>query len=421
MAPVSGHRRRMRVEQLQTSADVFFLLMGAILVFAMHGGFAFLEVGTVRHKNQVNALCKILVDFAISTLAYFFIGYWVAYGVNFMIGAEALSGGADNAAGPGLSLVKFFFLATFAAAVPAIISGGIAERAGFWPQCVATGLVVGLCYPVFEGIVWNKNFGLQEGFFKARFGYEFHDFAGSIVVHAVGGWIALAAVWKLGPRLGRYGKGRAPGIPPSSIPWLAMGSWMLCVGWFGFNVMSAQSLKTASGLVAMNSLMAMCGGILAALIAGRNDPGFVHNGALAGLVAVCAGSDVMHPVGSLVVGAVAGVIFVQMFQIVTNTWEIDDVLGVWPLHGLCGLWGGIACGIFGLKSFGGVGGVSFPVQLIGSLMGAGFGLIAGAIVYSAVEAAMGLRLSADDERQGADIAIHKIGANPETEVRGGRV
>ncbi len=409
------------MEQLQTSADVFFLLMGAILVFAMHGGFAFLEVGTVRHKNQVNALCKILVDFAISTLAYFFIGYWVAYGVTFMIGAEALSGGADNAAGPGLSLVKFFFLATFAAAVPAIISGGIAERAGFWPQCVATGLVVGLCYPVFEGIVWNKNFGLQEGFFKARLGYEFHDFAGSIVVHAVGGWIALAAVWKLGPRLGRYGKGRAPGIPPSSIPWLAMGSWMLCVGWFGFNVMSAQTLKAASGLVAMNSLMAMCGGILAALIAGRNDPGFVHNGALAGLVAVCAGSDVMHPVGSLVVGAVAGVIFVQMFQIVTNRWEIDDVLGVWPLHGLCGLWGGIACGIFGLKSFGGVGGVSFPVQLIGSLMGAGFGLVAGAVVYSLVEAVMGLRLSADDERQGADIAIHNIGANPEAEVRGGRV
>ncbi len=408
------------MEQLQTSADVFFLLMGAILVFAMHGGFAFLEVGTVRHKNQVNALCKIMVDFAISTLCYFFVGYWIAYGITFMTGAEALSGGADGAAGSGINLVKFFFLATFAAAVPAIISGGIAERASFWPQCVATGLVVGIFYPLFEGIVWNKNFGIQEGFFKARFGAEFHDFAGSIVVHAVGGFTALAAVWKLGPRIGRYGRGRSIGIPPSSIPWLAMGSWMLCIGWFGFNVMSAQTLKTASGLVAMNSLMAMCGGILAALIAGRNDPGFVHNGALAGLVAVCAGSDVMHPIGSLIVGAVAGVIFVEMFKIATNKWEIDDVLGVWPLHGLCGLWGGIACGIFGLKSFGGVGGVSFPVQLMGSLMGAAFGLISGAIVYTFVHAAMGFRLSPDDERQGADLAVHKIGANPEDEVRGGR-
>jgi Amt family ammonium transporter len=409
------------MEQLQIGADVFFLLVGAILVFAMHGGFAFLEVGTVRHKNQVNALCKIIVDFAISTISYFFIGYWIAYGITFMTGAEALSGGADSAAGPGLNLVRFFFLATFAAAVPAIVSGGIAERAAFIPQCAATALIVGLFYPFFEGIVWNKNFGLQEGVFKVRFGAEFHDFAGSIVVHAFGGWIALAAVWRLGARVGRYAKGRAPGIPPSSIPWLAMGSWLLCIGWFGFNVMSAQTLKTVSGLVAMNSLMAMCGGIIAAMVAGRNDPGFVHNGALAGLVAVCAGSDVMHPIGSLIVGGVAGVIFVEMFKLTTNQWQIDDVLGVWPLHGLCGLWGGVACGIFGLKAFGGVGGVSFPVQLIGSVMGAAAGLIAGAIVYTLVDLAMGFRMSPDDERQGADLSVHKIGANPEDDVRGGRV
>ncbi|MGH8735630.1 MAG: YceI family protein, partial [Burkholderiales bacterium] len=209
----------------------------------------------------------------------------------------------------GLTLVKFFFLCTFAAAVPAIVSGGIAERAKFSSQCVATALIVGLAYPFFEGIVWNKNYGLQEGFFKGVLGEEFHDFAGSIVVHAVGGWIGFAAVRQLGPRLGRYDKGRAVGIPPSSIPWLAMGSWLLWVGWFGFNVMSAQSLKAVSGLVAMNSLMAMCGGIIAALIAGDGDPGFIHNGALAGLVAVCAGSDVMHPIGSLFVGGVAGAAF----------------------------------------------------------------------------------------------------------------
>ena len=409
------------MEQLQTSADVFFLLMGAILVFAMHGGFAFLEVGTVRHKNQVNALCKIIVDFAISTIAYFFIGYWIAYGVQFFASAEAISGGAKGFDGQGLSLVKFFFLVTFAAAVPAIVSGGIAERARFLPQCVATGLIVGLCYPIFEGIVWNKNLGLQEGFFAARLGAEFKDFAGSIVVHAFGGWAALAAIWRLGPRTGRYAKGRSVATPPSSIPWLAMGSWLLCIGWFGFNVMSAQTLKSVSGLVAINSLMAMCGGIIAALFAGRNDPGFVHNGALAGLVAVCAGSDVMHPIGSLFVGAVAGVIFVQMFQVVTNDWQIDDVLGVWPLHGLCGLWGGIACGIFGLKNFGGLGGVTFEAQLAGSLMGAAAGLVSGLVVYSLVDMAAGFRMSPDDERAGADLAIHKISANPEEDVRSGRM
>ncbi len=408
------------MEPVQQGADVFFLLMGAILVFSMHGGFAFLEVGTVRHKNQVNALVKIMVDFALSTLAYFAVGYFIAYGVHFFHNAETLAGAAKGFDPQGGSLVKFFFLCTFAAAVPAIVSGGVAERANFNAQCLATVLLVGLAYPLLEGAAWNKNFGLQERFFVRQFGAEFKDFAGSIVVHAFGGWVALAAIRILGPRIGRYSGARAHATPPSSLPWLAMGSWMLCIGWFGFNVMSAQSLKAVSGLVAMNSLMAMCGGIVAALIAGRNDPGFVHNGALAGLVAVCAGSDIMHPIGSLVVGAVAGLIFVRMFQVSTERWQIDDVLGVWALHGLCGLWGGIACGIFGLKALGGAGGVTFGGQLTGSLMGAGFGFAAGYAIYSIADAAIGLRLSPDEERQGADISIHKISANPEADIRQGR-
>jgi len=410
------------VEGLQNGADVLFLLVGAVLVFAMHGGFAFLEAGTVRHKNQVNALCKILVDFAISTVAYFFIGYAIAYGVAFFVSAEQLNGAGKGFDPQGLSLAKFFFLATFASAVPAIVSGGIAERAKFGAQCTATALIVALFYPLLEGVAWNKNFGLQEHFFKGTLGEEFHDFAGSIVVHAVGGWIGFSAVRQLGPRLGRYDKGRAIGIPPSSIPWLAMGSWLLCIGWFGFNVMSAQSLKGVTGLIALNSLMAMCGGIIAAMIAGDGDPGFIHNGALAGLVAVCAGSDVMHPIGALFVGGVAGALFVYAFQKAGDPkWNFDDVLGVWALHGLCGLWGGIACGIFGLKEFGGLGGVGFTSQLVGSLMGAAYGAIAGFVVYRTVDVLLGLRLGADDERRGADLAVHKITANPEEDVRMGRI
>lgn len=389
--------------------------MGAILVFAMHGGFAFLEVGTVRHKNQVNALVKIIVDFAISTTVYFAIGYTLSYGVAFFAAAQTIS------AGQGYELVKFFFLATFAAAVPAIISGGIAERARFLPQCAATALMVGLAYPLLEGTVWNKNFGLQDHLFAPILGAPFNDFAGSIVVHAFGGWAAFAAVRQLGPRIGRYDRSRPVSPPPSSIPWLAMGSWLLCIGWFGFNVMSAQNLRAESGLVAINSLMAMCGGILAALLAGRNDPGFVHNGALAGLVAICAGSSVMHPIGAFITGAIAGGLFVTMFQVSTNKWQIDDVLGVWALHGLCGLWGGIACGIFGLAALGGMGGVTFQSQLVGSILGAAFGFVAGTIVYWIVDLAFGLRLSPDDERRGADISIHKISANPEDDVRLGRL
>lgn len=401
-------------------ADVFFILMGAILVFAMHSGFAFLEVGTVRHKNQVNALVKILADFAVSTVAYFLVGYMVAYGVTFFVNAAVLSGaeameGTDFAP-QGLTLVKFFFLLTFAAAIPAIISGGIAERSRFWPQAMATAIIVGLVYPFFEGLVWNGNFGFQT-WLEESFGAPFNDFAGSIVVHAVGGWLAFGAVILLGRRNGRYTKeGKLVGFPPSSIPWLALGSWLLCVGWFGFNVMSAQSLEGVSGLVAINSLLAMAGGILASLAAGRNDPGFIHNGALAGLVAVCAGSNVMHPAGSFVVGAVAGVLFVVMFEASQRRFKIDDVLGVWPLHGLCGLWGGIAAGIFGLAELGGLGGVSFMSQLIGSLAGALYAGFAGFAVYGLLKVSVGIRLGQEEEHRGADLSIHRIGANPEADI-----
>ena len=396
--------------------DVFFLLMGAILVFAMHAGFAFLEVGTVREKNQVNAMVKIISDFAMSTIAYFFIGYSVAYGVDFLAGASVISGGEETETfGPqGLTLIKFFFLLTFAAAIPAIISGGIAERARFVPQLLASGAIVAVVYPVFEGMIWNGNFGFQ-AWLEESFGASFHDFAGSVVVHGVGGWLALAAVIILGARTGRYGD-RGTAFPPSSIPWLALGSWLLCIGWFGFNVVSAQSLEGVSGLVAVNSLMAMVGGILAALIVGRGDPGFVHNGALAGLVAVCAGSDVMHPIGSLITGGVAGVMFVYFFVLCQERLKIDDVLGVWPLHGLAGAWGGLAAGIFGSQALGGLGGVSFASQLVGTLAGCSFALVCGFIVYGGLKVFMGIRMSEEDEQAGADLSIHKIAARPEAGI-----
>ncbi|NTV11332.1 MAG: ammonium transporter [Zoogloea sp.] len=397
------------MEQVNTSGDVLFVLLGAIMVLAMHAGFAFLELGTVRKKNQVNALVKILTDFSMSTLAYFFVGYGVAYGIHFLTGAGTLVQMG------GYGLVKFFFLLTFAAAIPAIISGGIAERARFSPQLAATFLIVGFVYPFFEGIAWNDNFGIQP-WLEANFGAKFHDFAGSVVVHAVGGWIGLVAVLMLGARRGRYNKdGGVSAHPPSSIPFLALGAWILVVGWFGFNVMSAQTLDKISGLVALNSLMAMVGGTLAALVAGRNDPGFVHNGPLAGLVAVCAGSDVMHPVGALVVGVVAGFLFVQMFTLTQNRWKIDDVLGVWPLHGLCGAWGGIAAGIFGSQALGGLGGVSFISQVAGTAGGILVALVGGTIVYGTLKSAVGIRLDAEQEFEGADLSIHNISATPERE------
>ncbi len=406
------------MEELKNGSDALFILLGAIMVLAMHAGFAFLELGTVRKKNQVNALVKILSDFAVSTIAYFFIGYAIAYGVSFFSGAETLA--QKN----GYELVKFFFLLTFAAAIPAIVSGGVAERARFNPMLAATFVLVGFVYPFFEGIAWNHRFDIQHWLFTA-FGGEFHDFAGSVVVHAVGGWIGLAAVLLLGARRGRYSKeGRIAAHPPSSIPFLALGAWILTVGWFGFNVMSAQTLGSMSGLVAVNSLMAMVGGTLVALVMGKNDPGFLHNGPLAGLVAVCAGSDLMHPVGALVTGGVAGGLFVVMFTLTQNRWKIDDVLGVWPLHGLCGAWGGVAAGIFGLKSLGGMGTftvdgvvnrVNFMSQLTGTLLGVAIALAGGFIVYGVIRQVVGLRLDPEEEFNGADLSIHKITATPERE------
>jgi Amt family ammonium transporter len=398
------------MDALKQGADSLFILLGAVMVLAMHAGFAFLELGTVRRKNQVNALVKILVDFSVSTVAYFLIGYSVAYGTSLLVGAEQLA--AKN----GYELVKFFFLLTFAAAIPAIISGGIAERAKFWPQLIATAVIVGGVYPLFEGIVWNQQFGVQ-GWIKQLTGAEFHDFAGSVVVHAVGGWLALPAVLLLGARANRYRKdGAMSAHPPSSIPFLALGAWILTVGWFGFNVMSAQTLDKISGLVAVNSLMAMVGGTLAALLVGKNDPGFVHNGPLAGLVAVCAGSDLMHPLGALVVGGVAGAIFVVMFTLTQNRWKIDDVLGVWPLHGLCGTWGGVAAGLFGSKALGGLGGVSMGAQLIGTGLGVAWAALAGVVVYGLLKVTMGLRMTQEEEFDGADLSIHRISATPEREA-----
>ncbi|NWF39334.1 ammonium transporter [Mariprofundus sp. NF] len=394
--------------------DVFFLTLGAAMVLAMHAGFAFLEVGTVRKKNQVNALVRVITDFGFSTIAYFFVGFSVAYGINFFAPVSELNRLADIS--NGYKMVHFFFLLTFAAAIPAIISGGVTERIRFWPNALATVLLVAVIYPFFEGMIWNGNFGYQ-AWLEANFGAAFHDFAGSVVVHAMGGFLALGAVVVLGARRGRYNReGRMMAILPSNIPFLALGSWILCVGWFGFNVMSAGTAEGASGLVAMNSLLAMVGGLLAALVAGKNDPGFVHNGALAGLVAICAGSDIVHPIGALSIGAIAGVIFVVGFEFIQIKLKIDDVLGVIPLHGVCGAWGGIAAGIFGTTAMGGAGGVTFMSQLIGTGTGVGIAVVGGFAVYGLVKAIMGIRLSEEDEHMGADLAVHNISSTPEQDM-----
>lgn len=397
---------------LANSGDVLFLMLGAVMVFAMHAGFAFLEVGTVRKKNQVNAFVKILTDWSVSTVVYFLIGFPIAYGISFLKPVKELLGNNQ-----GYDITHFFFLLCFAACIPAIISGGIAERAKFWPQVTAGALFAAFSYPIFESLIWGKNASLLQDIFKQVGGAEFHDYAGSVVVHSIGGWLALPAVLILGPRMGRYLKGKSHPIPVSNIPFLALGSWILAIGWFGFNVMSAGHLEKISGLVAVNSLLAMVGGVLAALVASKNDPGFVHNGALAGLIAVCAGSDIMHPLAAFATGAIASLIFVYGFHIEQEKLKIDDVLGVWPLHGVIGSWGGVAAGIFGQEALGGLGGVTFLSQLMGTAAAIVFALVNGFLVYGILAKTVGIRLDPEAEFAGADISIHNIGAYPEDHIR----
>jgi len=366
----------------------------------------------VRQKNQVNALVKILTDWSVSTIAYFIIGFPIAYGISFLRPAGELVAGAQ-----GYDLVHFFFLLCFAACIPAIISGGIAERAKFWPQVLAGGIFAGISYPLFESLIWGQNASLLQNMFKSIGGAEFHDYAGSVVVHSIGGWLALPAILLLGPRMGRYVRGRSNPIPISNIPFLALGSWILAIGWFGFNVMSAGHIDKISGLVAVNSLLAMIGGVIVALVAGKNDPGFIHNGALAGLIAVCAGSDIMHPLAAFATGGIASIIFVYGFQLEQEKLKIDDVLGVWPLHGIIGSWGGIAAGIFGSEALGGMGGVSLVSQVLGSGAAIVFALVNGFLVYGILSKTVGIRLNQEQEFAGADLSIHNIGAYPETHVR----
>ncbi|MFZ5985549.1 MAG: ammonium transporter [Bacillota bacterium] len=389
------------------SFDVLFLLLGAVMILAMHAGFAFLEAGTVSRKNQVNAFNKIIFDWSTTTVIYFLLGFPLAYGVFLYTNPSIFV--QNN----GYDLVKFFFLVGFAACIPAIISGGVVGRMRFFAQTIAAVVLAAIIYPFFESLVWGRIpfMGQAGSVFESVFGSVFHDFAGSVVVHSIGGWIALPAIILLGARTGRY-SGHLD-TRPSNIPFLSLGSWILIVGWFGFNVMSAQKVDGISGLVAINSLMAMVGGTISGLLFSKNDVGFTHNGALAGLIAICAGSDVVHPIAALFIGGVAGIIFIVMFEFETEKLKIDDVLGVWPLHGINGTWGGIAAGIFGRRALGGVTDLNFFAQLSGSLLAVVYALIAGFVLYKLIDVFYGLRMTPHEELIGSDRTFHRIEANPE--------
>ncbi|MFQ5935569.1 MAG: ammonium transporter [Acidiferrobacterales bacterium] len=376
---------------VRTDTDLAVLLFSLAALLVMHAGFALRQGGFVRQQNQAASLGCVIALFAVSTIAYVVIGYLFAYGSNVLVPVLVPNAGGRH------TLSAFLVLLAFATAVPAIISGAIAERARFWPQLVTAAVIVSVVYPFFEHIIWGRGLYAQH-LLASSFGAEFHDFAGSVVVHVMAGWLALVAVTLIGPRTNRYTpEGQVQPMVVSSVPMLVLGSWVLLIAWLAATVLTVEKPQSLGAVVAVNALAGVVGAVFGALIVNGRNPRMLSSGALAGLIAVGAGADIVHPAAALVIGVVAGVLFVYAARLCVSYWKLDDVVGAWALHGVAGAWGGIACGIFGHPVLGGAPGVSFIVQLIGTVGGIGLAIVSGFVIYGLLQRANLLRLPAEKD------------------------
>ena len=405
----------------QTAADAIFtvnntwMLVATLLVFMMHLGFAFLEVGLTQSKNTVNILFKNVSIIAIGLLTYAIVGFNLMYPGEFSMGGFfgfAGFGIATDAAGLTAEYSEgytywtdFIFQAMFAATAATIVSGAVAERIKLASFLVFSTVYVGLVYPFVGSWKWGGGW-LQE--------MGFYDFAGSTLVHSVGGWAAVAGVFLLGPRLGKYVNGRINPIPGHSLPLAAAGMFLLWFGWFGFN--GGSVLSADPGLVSLvfvTTCLAASAGIIGAMITTwtvqkHPDLSMVLNGALAGLVGITAGADVVSVMDSVIIGAVAGVLVVFSVIFVDRI-KMDDPVGAISVHLTCGIWGTLAVGIFSPDHF-------FVTQLIGVLAYGAFALTAAFVIFSVIKATMGLRVSEADERRGLDLAEHNMESYPDYQI-----
>jgi Amt family ammonium transporter len=377
-----------------TASDTLLVLVGGILLLTLQLGFALREMGAVHRHNQIHAFGKIICLFAVSVIAYLTIGFRLAYGGSPL---SLLTGSAQPAAASQL-----FVLLSLSSALAVIVSGAIAERARFWPQIAVAAVLAGILYPMLEQVVRVGRWYAQH-LMLSSFGAEFHDFAGSVVVHGFAGWLALPAMMVLGARQGRFDRhGEPQPLPPVNLPLLLLGSWILVLTWFGVSVLGAQRLPASTGLVAANGLLAIMGGIAGVLAVNRGNTGLVHGGALAGLIAIGAGADLVHPAAAAVIGLVGGALLIPALKLGENYWKVDDVVGIWPLHGLAGAWGAFATGIFGQVALGGRGGTSLVSQTVGTVGIVGVGIVSGFVMFGFLQRIGALRVSRDLEVQGAD-------------------
>ena len=400
----------MDIATLTTGLNTFWVLIAASLVFFMQAGFALVEAGLTRSKNTTNILFKNLMDFAIGTLGFWFIGYGIMFGAgNGFFGSFEFFSKTDHGSALGIPNDAFFFFQlVFAATAATIVSGAMAERTKFVSYLIYSAVITLIIYPISGHWIWG-------GGWLSQLETPFVDFAGSTVVHSVGGWLALAGPLVLGPRIGKYKNGKINAIPGHSITLAALGVFILWLGWFGFNPGSTLGLGDAN-LVArifVTTNASAASGAVATLITtwiryGKPGLSMTLNGVLAGLVAITAGTHAVTPGAAVIIGAIAGVLVVFSVEFFDKIAKIDDPVGAISVHGVCGAFGTLAVGLFategGLFTGGGVALLTTQAIGVASVFAWAFGL--GLIVFFAIKYTIGLRVSAKEEENGLDYYEH---------------
>jgi len=410
-----------RAEDVQTHANYVWTLIAAFLVFFMQAGFAMVETGFTRAKNAVNIMMKNLMDFAMGSIAYWAIGFGLMFGVTATgwFGTDGFFLSDFTKSQDPWVFAFWMFQVVFAATAATIVSGAMAERTKFLSYLIYSAVISAFIYPIFGSWAWGSLF--HGGGWLEKLG--FIDFAGSTVVHSIGGWAALAGAIVLGPRIGKYtADGKPKAIPGHNIPLAALGVFILWFGWFGFNPGSTTAANTDIAKIAVNTNLAAAAGTIAALITAwimfkKPDASMTLNGSLAGLVGITAGCNNVTPMGAVMLGGIAGVLVVLSVVFIDKVLKVDDPVGAVSVHGVCGAWGTLAAGLFNAE---GVTAKLVGVQALGVVTAFAWSFTTCFILFKIIQAVVGLRVSAEEEIEGLDLEEHGNAAYPDFQIHPAR-
>jgi len=403
-------------EELQTNLNIVWTCIAAFLVFFMQAGFAMVETGFTRAKNSVNILMKNLMDFSVGSLAFFLVGFGLMFGVSNGLFGTSMFGLSGTEPGGDWNWTFLIFQTVFAATAATIVSGAMAERTKFISYLIYSAAITLLIYPIFGSWAWGNLLLTDNNSWLANLG--FHDFAGSTVVHSVGGWLALAGAIMLGPRLGKFGPDKKPrAILGHNLPLAALGVFILWFGWFGFNPGSTTVGDGSIGYIAVTTNLAAAAGAVMALITSwtllkKPDISMALNGALAGLVAITAPCDGVSPIGAIIIGLIAGILVVLSVLFFDHIVKVDDPVGAVSVHGVNGLWGTLSYGLFAMDGglFYGGGFRQLGVQLLGAATAFVWAFGLGIVLFGILSKTVGLRVSPEEELKGLDIGEHGMEA-----------